>query len=203
VTAQERRGLIAAIEAESARLARLVGDLLDLSRIEAGAVEPQADWCDLGDLAAAAAHRFQNSHPIELSVPSDLPLVRADAAQLERVFSNLIENAVKFSQPEEPIQITGGAGPAWITVRFVDHGPGIPLEQRRHIFEPFFRGRTGGATGSGLGLAIARGFVEANAGRIIVQSNVGLGTSFAVSFPRVPQPARQEEPAALSPLGTD
>jgi two-component system sensor histidine kinase KdpD len=203
VTAQERRGLIAAIEAESARLARLVGDLLDLSKIEAGAVAPQADWCDLGDLAAAAAHRFQASHPIELTVPTDLPLVRADAAQLERVFSNLIENAVKFSAPEEPIQITGGAGPAWVTVRVVDHGPGIPLEQRRHIFEPFFRGRTGGATGSGLGLAIARGFVEANAGRIVVQSNVGLGTSFAVSFPRIPQPEREEEPAALSPLRGD
>jgi len=201
VTAQERGGLIAAIEAESARLARLVGDLLDLSKIEAGAVAPQADWCDLGDLAAAAARRFQTSHPIELSVPADLPLVRADAAQLERVFSNLIENAVKFSQPEESIQITGGSGPAWVTVRVVDHGPGIPLEQRRHIFEPFFRGRGGGAAGSGLGLAIARGFVEANAGRIVVQSNVGLGTSFAVSFPRVPQPERQEEPAALSPLG--
>jgi two-component system sensor histidine kinase KdpD len=201
VTTEERRGLIAAIEAESARLARLVGDLLDLSRIEAGAVAPQPDWCDLGDLAAAAARRSQTSHPIELTVPADLPLVRADAAQLERVFSNLIENAAKFSHPEEPIQITGGVGPAWVTVRVVDHGPGIPLEQRRHIFEPFFRGRTGGAAGSGLGLAIARGFVEANAGRIVVQSNVGLGTSFAVSFPRVPQPERQEEPAALSPLG--
>jgi signal transduction histidine kinase len=81
----------------------------------------------------------------------------------------------------------------------VDHGPGIPLEQRRHIFEPFFRGRAGGAPGSGLGLAIARGFVEANAGRIVVQSNVGLGTSFAVSFPRVRQPEREEEPAVLSP----
>jgi two-component system sensor histidine kinase KdpD len=201
VTAQERGGLIAAIEAESARLARVVGDLLDLSKIEAGAVAPRADWCDLGDLAGTAARRLQSSHPIELTVPADLPLVRADAAQLERVFSNLIENAVKFSPPQESIQITGGAGPAWVTVRIVDHGPGIPLEQRRHIFEPFFRGRSGGAPGSGLGLAIARGFVEANAGRIVVQSNVGLGTSFAVSFPRVPQPEGRQEPAALSPLG--
>jgi two-component system sensor histidine kinase KdpD len=203
VTPQERRGLIAAIEAESARLARLVSDLLDLSKIEAGAVAPQADWCDLGDLAASAAHRFQGSHPIELSVPSDLPLVRADAAQLERVFSNLIENAVKFSQPDEPVKITGGVGPAWVTVRVLDNGPGIPLEQRRHIFEPFFRGRSGGVTGSGLGLAIARGFVEANSGRIVVQSNVGMGTSFAVSFPRIPQPEHQEAPAALSPLGRE
>jgi two-component system sensor histidine kinase KdpD len=203
VTVQERRDLIAAIEAESARLGRVVGDLLDLSKIEAGALAPQADWCDLRDLAVSAAGRFQPAHPIELSVPADLPLVRADAAQLERVFSNLIENAVKFSEPGAPVQITGGAGPAWVTVRVVDHGPGIPLEQRRHIFEPFFRGRGGGASGSGLGLAIARGFVEANGGTIVVQSNVGLGTSFAVSFPRVPQPERQEEPTTLSGIGED
>jgi two-component system sensor histidine kinase KdpD len=179
----------------------VVGDLLDLSRIEAGAVAPQADWCDLRDLAVSAARRFQGAHPIELGVPADLPLVRADAAQLERVFSNLIENAVKFSEPGAPVQITGGAGPAWVTVRVIDHGPGIPREQRRHIFEPFFRGRGGGASGSGLGLAIARGFVEANGGSIVVQSNVGLGTSFAVTFPRVPQPERQEEPTTLSGVG--
>ena len=201
VTVQERQDLIAAIEAESARLARVVGDLLDLSKIEAGAVAPQADWCDLRDLAVSAARRFQATHPIELGVPADLPLVRADAAQLERVFSNLIENAVKFSEPGAPVQITGGAGPAWVTVRVIDQGPGIPLEQRRHIFEPFFRGRGGGVGGSGLGLAIARGFVEANGGSIIVQSNVGLGTSFAVSFPRVPQPEHQEEPTTLSGVG--
>ncbi len=202
VTARERHELIAAIEAESARLARVVGDLLDLSKIEAGAVAPQADWCDLRDLVVSAARRFQATHPIELGVPDDLPLVRADAAQLERVFSNLIENAVKFSEPGAPVQITGGAGPAWVTVRVIDHGPGIPLEQRRHIFEPFFRGRGGGgAGGSGLGLAIARGFVEANGGNVVVQSNVGLGTSFAVRFPRVPQPERREEPTTLSGVG--
>jgi two-component system sensor histidine kinase KdpD len=95
------------------------------------------------------------------------------------------------------VQITGGAGPAWVTVRVIDHGPGIPLEQRRHIFEPFFRGRGGVTAGSGLGLAICRGFVEANGGRIIVQSNVGLGTSFAVSFPAVAQPPKAGERAPL------
>lgn len=195
VTRSERSELIGAIEAESARLARLVNDLLDLSRIEAGAVAPQADWCDLHDVAVSAAARFRGSHPIEFSLPADLPLVRADATQLERVFSNLIENAVKFSPSDKPVEIRGGAGPAWVTVRFVDHGRGIPLDQRGHIFEPFFRGRGSGATGSGLGLAICRGFVEANGGRITVQSDVGQGTSFAVSFPAVPQPGDQREPA--------
>ncbi len=188
ITARERAELIAAIEAESKRLGRLVGDLLDLSKIEAGAVAPQADWCDLHDVAASAAQRFRGSHPIEFRLPPDLPLVRADATQLERVFSNLIENAVKFSPPDVPVEVRGGAGPAWVTVRVVDHGRGIPLDQRGLIFEPFFRGRGSGASGSGLGLAICRGFVEANGGRITVQSDVGHGTSFAVSFPAVQQP---------------
>jgi two-component system sensor histidine kinase KdpD len=197
ITARERSELIAAIEAESARLARLVDDLLDLSRIEAGAVAPQADWCDLHDVAASAAGRFRSSHPIEFSLPPDLPLVRADATQLERVFSNLIENAIKFSPKDLPVEIRGGAGPAWVTVRFIDRGRGIPLDQRGRIFEPFFRGRGTGAGGSGLGLAICQGFVEANGGRITVQSDLGHGTSFAVSFPAVPQPDGQHEPAQV------
>jgi two-component system sensor histidine kinase KdpD len=193
VTAQERDDLRAAIEAEGGRLARVVGDLLDLSRIEAGAVAPQADWCYVADVVVTAARRFDGRHPIEFRLPPDLPLVRADASQLERVFSNLIENAVKFSPPEAPVEISGGSGPAWVTVRVVDRGPGIPLEHRRHIFEPFFQGRRSRA-GSGLGLAICQGFVEANGGRIIVQSNVNLGTSFAVSFPAVSEPASSPEP---------
>jgi len=197
VTATEREELIASIDAESARLARLVDDLLDLSRIEAGAVRPQEDWCDLHDVAASAARRFHDRHPIEFDLPAGLPLVRADATQLERVFSNLIENAIKFSPPDEPVQISGGAGPAWVTVRVIDHGRGIPREQRRRIFEPFFRGRGTQAGGSGLGLAICKGFVEANGGRIILQSDVEHGTSFAVSFPAVAQPPSAERPAPV------
>jgi two-component system sensor histidine kinase KdpD len=195
---QDRAGLIAAIESETQRLARLVGDLLDLSRIEAGAVAPQPDWCDVADVAMSAARRFYDRAQIDFKVPSDLPLVRLDAVQLERVFSNLIENAVKFSAPDSPVEITGGAGPAWVTVRVVDHGPGIPREQRRRIFEPFFRGSRGGG-GSGLGLAICRGFVEANGGRIVIQSNVGSGTSFAVSFPTAQEPAAPEPEVVSGP----
>jgi two-component system sensor histidine kinase KdpD len=193
VTADERFELIASIDAESNRLARLVDDLLDLSRIEAGAVRPQEDWCDLHDVAISAGRRFDGQHPIEFDLPADLPLVRADATQLERVFSNLIENAIKFSPTDVPVRIGGGAGPAWVTVRVIDHGRGIPREHRRRIFEPFFRGRGSAVGGSGLGLAICRGFAEANGGRIILQSDVEHGTSFAVSFPVVAQPPGVEE----------
>jgi two-component system sensor histidine kinase KdpD len=189
----ERAELIDVIESESARLARLVDDLLDLSKIEAEAVAPQADWCDLHDVVASAAAHLHSDHPIKFSVPGGLPLIRADAAQLERVFSNLLENALKFSPPEVPVRITAGVGSGRVTVRVIDQGRGIPSQLRSRVFEPFFRGRgvdgaAVAASGSGLGLAICRGFVEANGGQIVLQSGGERGTAFAVSFPVVPQP---------------
>ncbi len=180
--------LIDVIETEGARLAKLVEDLLDLSKIEANAVAPREDWCDLHDVVASVAGHLHSDHAIEFRLTADLPLVRADAAQLERVFSNLIENAVKFSPPGAPVQITAGVGSGRVTVRVIDQGRGIPSQLRARVFEPFFRGRSGSGAGSGLGLAICRGFVEANGGQIVLQSGAEQGTAFAVSFPLVPQP---------------
>ncbi len=191
MNAAERSELVEVIETEAARLAKLVDDLLDLSKIQAGAVTPRADWCDLHDAVSCAAAHLRAEHPLELVLPPDLPLVRADAAQLERVFCNLIENAVKFSPPGVPVRISAGVGSGRVTVRVADHGRGIPSQHRPHVFEPFFRGRGAGA-GSGLGLAICRGFVQANGGQIVLQSGDERGTSFAVSFPltltREPEP---------------
>ena len=191
LSADDRRELIAVIEGEAARLARLVDDLLDLSRIQAGAVHPRQDWCDLRDTVERAAAHVEGRHDVrsvEVLLPAELPLVRADAAQLERVFSNLIENAVKFSPPGAPVVVRGAQSGKSVTVRVVDTGPGIPRRDRGQLFEPFFRGAGSAGEGAGLGLAICRGFVEANGGRIALQSDAGTGTSFAVSFPLVAQP---------------
>ena len=188
ITDEERDELLEAIDVEGARLARLVSDLLDLSRIQAGAAAPQADWCDLHDVVASAAAHLQTRHPLDFALPVELPLIRADAAQLERVFSNLIENAIKHSPPDEPVRISAGVGGGRVTVRVIDHGRGIPPQIRSRVFEPFFRGRGEKGAGSGLGLAISRGFVEANGGQIVLQSHRDSGTSFAVSFPLVGQP---------------
>ncbi len=185
----DHEDLVGVIEAESQRLARMVGDLLDISRIQAGAVDPRTDWCDLRDVVAGAAAQVRatgSDHPVSIELPEDLPLVQADASQLERVFSNLIENAVRFSPPGVPVRITGSGAGARVTVRVTDRGRGIPQAQRSHVFEPFYRGRDSGR-GSGLGLAICRGFVEANHGRI--QLSTTDGTSFVVSFPAARQPA--------------
>ncbi|MGI8506023.1 MAG: sensor histidine kinase [Solirubrobacteraceae bacterium] len=189
ITAAERAELIDVIDGEGVRLAKLVDDLLDLSKIEAGAALPRADWCDLHDVVASAAANLRSSHPIEFELGVDLPLVRADAAQLERVFSNLLENAVKFSPDRSPVRVSGGAAAGRVTVRVTDRGRGIPSRERAQVFEPFFRGRGDAGSGSGLGLAVCRGFVEANGGRILLQTGTEQGTSFAVSFPVARQPS--------------
>jgi len=187
----DRDALRSVIEEEADRLARLVDDLLDVSKIQAGAVNPRTDWCDLRDAALSAIAQVRarhGDHPVESDLPADLPLVQADASQLERVFSNLVENAVKFSPPDSPVVVSGGTGSGRVIVRVTDRGRGIAPSKQAHVFEPFFRGREG-REGSGLGLAISRGLVEANGGRVELQSAVGQGTSFTVSFPLVRQPA--------------
>jgi two-component system sensor histidine kinase KdpD len=187
----EREALIEAIEEETDRLTRLIANLLDLSRIEAGAVHPRTDWCDLVDVISTATAHSRNrdgGHRIQIELDGELPLVRADASQLERVFSNLIENALRFSPPEEPVRISGGIGAGKVTLRVVDRGPGIPTSQRATIFEPF-RTVSDSGDSAGLGLAICKGFVEANGGEIRLQADAADGTAFAVSFPLVDQPA--------------
>jgi two-component system sensor histidine kinase KdpD len=189
---EDRDALIDAIEEEADRLTRLIGNLLDLSRIEAGAVHPRTDWCDLLDVISTTVSHVRDplsSGRIQIELDGELPLVRADASQLERVFSNLIENALRFSQADQPVRISGGVGAGKVTVRVVDRGPGIPASQRASIFEPFQSGGTDRRDGVGLGLAISKGFTEANGGELRLQADSADGTAFAVSFPLVKQPA--------------
>jgi two-component system sensor histidine kinase KdpD len=189
---EDRVALIDAIEEEADRLTRLIGNLLDLSRIEAGAVHPRTDWCDLLDVISTTVSHVRDplsSGRIQIELDGELPLVRADASQLERVFSNLIENALRFSSADQPVRISGGVGAGKVTVRVVDRGPGIPASQRASIFEPFQSGGTDRRDGVGLGLAISKGFTEANGGELRLQADSADGTAFAVSFPLVKQPA--------------
>jgi two-component system sensor histidine kinase KdpD len=187
---EDRGELASVVSTETDRLERMVTDLLDLSRIEAGAVNPQTDWCDLNDTIARSAEHVRGQRgdfALKIDVPADLPLVRADAAQLERVFTNLIDNAAKFSPSDKPVEVRGICANGRVTIRVVDHGRGVPASEHGQIFKPFVRGRDA-QPGSGLGLAICRGFVEANGGRIALQSRGRGGSAFAVSFPAVAQP---------------
>ncbi len=179
----DRRELGAVVTEEAARLTRLIDNLLDLSRLEAGAAEPSREWIAVDDVLRAAAEGARAD--FSFAVDRELPLVRADAAQLERAFANVMENAAAHAGGH-PVSVRARAVGGRLVVRVVDRGPGIPAAQLERVFAPFFTAgsaRTGGARGSGLGLAIARGFVEANRGRLWVESLPGQGASFVCELP--------------------
>jgi len=200
LTPQERAELSTAVVEEGTRLAELVDNLLAMSKLQAGAAEPRSDWVSIEDLVSAAAEGLQGE-PVEvrLTIDPDVPDVRADAAQLERAFANLLQNAGRCGGglPVFVHARRAGGRTGQVLVSIVDRGPGIDPAEQERIFEPFYRGRTAAAragTGSGLGLAIVKGFVEANGGSISVQSLPGQGTSFVVSLPVAP-PSDAEIPA--------
>jgi two-component system sensor histidine kinase KdpD len=190
----DRRELAETILDEAGRLDRVVSNLLDLSRLQAGAAAPDpGDW-SVDDLVLQALDGVEEGSRVEVVLPEDdLPLVHADFHQAERVVANLVENALRYSPADEPVRVQVREAGSDVLVRVVDHGPGIPSGEADRIFEPFQRGSLRVPTrGAGLGLAIARGFAEANGGRVWVESHEGQGATFVLALPvvtRAPVPA--------------
>jgi two-component system sensor histidine kinase KdpD len=181
--AQDRVELADTIAHESRRLARLVDQLIDLARLEAGAAEPREDWCSLEEVIRAAVEDT-GAPPdlVRLAIAPDLPLIRADAGQLRRAVANLLENALRYGNGH-PVAVRARVSGGRILMRVVDQGPGIPLVEHERIFAPFYRAPGAAGQGSGLGLAIVRGLVEANGGHVRVESLPGQGTSFVIDLP--------------------
>jgi two-component system sensor histidine kinase KdpD len=189
LTDDDRTALAEAIALEGRRLTRLVENLIDLSRLEAGSAEPRRDWCSLEELARTAAVQACGEDGFRISIDREVPLIRVDGAQIERALFNVIENAWVHGGGE---LVTIRARPVQhrLVVRVVDRGPGIPQDQLERVFEAFNRGgQREGHPGSGLGLAIARGFVEANGGRIWAEALPGQGTSVVIELPLEEVPA--------------
>jgi two-component system, OmpR family, sensor histidine kinase KdpD len=201
----EREELASVIEQETRRLSRLVENLLDQSRLEAGVAEPHRAWMSVEEVLTAALGELQpGPEDYALSIDRDLPLVRADSAQLERAFVNVLENARRHSGGH-PVSVRARAVRTHagendrVILRIVDRGPGIPPLQLERVFEPFYRAGSArtGHRGSGLGLAIARGFVQANGGKLYVESLPGQGATFVFELPLDPAvPAADGEPTA-------
>jgi two-component system sensor histidine kinase KdpD len=186
----ERRELAAGVALEARRLSRLIDQLLDLSRLEAQAVRARPDWCSIEEVLRAAVDDVATPAEFSLSLDPDIPLVRADAAQLERAFANLLENSARHAGGH-PVSVRARPVGHRVLVRIVDRGPGIPPTQLERVFEPFYRSgndRTG-HRGSGLGLAIARGFLEVNGAKVWAESLPGQGTSFVVEVALEPAAA--------------
>jgi two-component system sensor histidine kinase KdpD len=187
---QERRELANGVALEAQRLSRLIDQLLDLSRLEAHAVEARRDWCSIDEVLRAAVDDVATPAEFSLSLDPALPLVQADAAQLERAFANLLENSARHSGGH-PVSVRARMVGQRVIVRIVDRGPGIPATQLERVFEPFYQSGNdrSGHRGSGLGLAIARGFLEVNGARVWAESLPNQGTSFVVEVPIQPTPA--------------
>jgi two-component system sensor histidine kinase KdpD len=182
---QARREFLGAIDRETDRLTRLVTNLLDLSRIEAGALRLDLDWNDLEELLRNAVYRAERSfpdHTFDLTFEGSLPLFQFDYVQVDRVLANLIENAVKYSPPGSRIDLRASAALETVTVEVRDRGSGIAPQDRTRVFSAFYRSElsSGAAGGSGLGLAICRGIVGAHGGRIWAENDSGAVLRFTL-----------------------
>ena len=197
-TEEERESFLSDIEHEARRLSRIVGNLLDLSRMESGTLHPDRGWYDLTALIDDVVGRLlplTQDHPVEVRVPEDLPPISLDYVEIDQVLSNLIENAARHTRPGTPIAISAAIEGGEAIVEVADGGPGVPKDALDRVFEPFFRGPTGGSPrGTGLGLAVARGLVEAHGGRISVRNRPEGGAVFRFTLP-IEQPGGARVPA--------
>lgn len=186
---EARRSFALSIENEADRLNRLVANLLDMSRIESGALKPEKEWYPIDELIHDVLGRMQpllEGRTIHTDLPDDLPPVKLDYLQIDQVLTNLIENALRYTPAGSPIEIGVQAIGDRMIISIADHGPGIPAADRERVFDKFYRvmeTQTARIIGSGLGLAVSRGLVEAHGGRIWVENRKGGGAIFRFTLP--------------------
>lgn len=188
VLAPEQIDFIHTIRSSSEMMLRLVEELLDVTRIEAGKLDLDLAQVDLGEAIEANVRRnrvlaAKKRIDIRLQRESGLPRLRLDAGKIEQVLDNLIGNAVKFSPPGSPVEVRVGRENGHVVISVEDHGPGIPADLLGKLFEPFTRGRVREAKGAGLGLAIVKSIVAGHGGDIRVESEIGRGATFQVCLP--------------------
>ncbi len=196
--------LLTTIEEEATRLTQFVTNLLDMTRLEAGALDIRRDWIDIADVIRGAVNRSRKLMPqrkIEVTLPDGLPFVKGDATLLEQVMFNLIDNADKYSPEASVTAISAAAqNPGVITIRVSDDGQGIPPGSLERIFDKFYRvgGNDGRTPGTGLGLAIAAGVIRAMGGEISARSpiNNGRGTEISIMLPASGEPSNLPAPSA-------
>jgi two-component system sensor histidine kinase KdpD len=191
---ETKRSFALAIEREADRLNRLVGNLLDMSRIEGGALKAEKEWYPLEELINDVLGHMQTTlqgRDVRTAIPADLPPVELDYLQMDQVLTNLLENAVRYTPQESPIEISARAVDRQMLVSIADRGPGIPPYDLERIFDKFYRvsgakRRTSSVMGTGLGLAVCRGLVEAHGGRIWAENRPGGGAIFSFTLPLEP-----------------
>jgi two-component system sensor histidine kinase KdpD len=184
--AETRQELLESVREEADRLNRLVQNLLEMTRLESGALQLRRELHPLEEIVGAALSRLGKrlgDRRVTTRVPPDLPLVAIDDVLIEQVLVNLLDNALKYTPPVSPIEIIATATDRNVTVEIADHGPGLPAGEEDRVFEKFYRGQPTGGRGAGLGLAICRGIVRAHGGRIWAQNLPGGGVAFLFTLP--------------------
>jgi two-component system sensor histidine kinase KdpD len=190
----DREALLETVRIEADRLERVVANLLDLSRLQAGAAHPNRELWAVDDLLARALDQLgPSASRVVLALPPDVPVLEVDAIQVERALVNLLENSLKFSPQDEAVHVRVTTTRREVIVRIVDRGPGLPQGELERVFEPFHQAvAPDELRGTGLGLAIAKGFAEANGGRVWAESQPGQGATFALALPLVEAPVGAE-----------
>jgi two-component system sensor histidine kinase KdpD len=186
---------------EAGHLNRLVANLLDMTRLEAGVLEVHKDWQSLEEIVGVAlGHTSQQlkDHPVVTHLQPDLPFVPLDDLLIHQVLVNLLENAAKYSPTGTPIDLTAFANDTFLTVEVADRGPGLPESELDRVFEKFYRApNSSGRPGAGLGLAICRGIVELHGGQIEAENRPGGGAAFRFTLPLAA--TQPEIPSAETP----
>ena len=184
---EQRNELLRTIFEESQRLNRLVGNLMDLSRLRAGALTPDVQPVPVEDLISSVVERLRPAlagRPLRIRVREEIPPVPMDVVQMDQALTNLLENAIRFSPPGSEISLSANRWEDSVEIRVSDRGPGIPAALRRKVFEEFFRADAGdGRGGTGLGLAIAQAVVTAHGGSISIEDTAGGGTTVRLRLP--------------------
>ena len=186
---------------ESERLNRFIANLLDMTKLEAGAIKPNAALHDLGEIVGTALERTSKilaRHNVEIEIAADLPMLELDPVLFEQVLFNLLDNAAKYAPPKTTVSIQSWREEDAVKLQILDEGSGIPPEDVEHIFDKFHRAQKGDQVraGTGLGLAISRGFIEAMHGAITAANHADRsGAVFTITLP-IPKPTKQLETAA-------
>ena len=183
-TEEDEADLLANIEQNADRLDALVGNLLDMSRLQTGSLAPFLRAIAVDEVAPVALRGLDGGDALQIVVPDDLPLVRADPGLLERVLANLFSNALRHSPPDSPPALLAREDGDRVVLAVVDHGAGVPGDLKEQIFEPFLRLEER-SPGVGLGLAVAKGFAEAMGGTIAAVDTAGGGLTMRVTLPAV------------------
>jgi two-component system sensor histidine kinase KdpD len=191
VDANLRREMLSEIQEAIDRLNRLVGNVLEASRLESGTVRPRITECDITDLinvVLADVERELRSHKLTVMVPAGLPLILMDFVLMQQALRNLLSNAVLHTPDGTQIELSASVDQKTLVLTVADKGPGIPVESLPRIFDKFYRVPNSRTGGTGLGLSLVKGFVEAQGGRVAVENRAGGGASFTIRLPRANSP---------------